>query len=186
MKLCFYGNRLLDQSEHERVEDFSSIEPVRDAMERAMAAYGFRGMSAPQVGVSAQLIVVRIEDGRYIDMVNPEITRMYGVEYEYSESCASCPPSSNTCFVPRMQIIHVEASSVNSPTVKEWRFKGIDSRVIQHEIDHLSGTWFFDRVDERHRESVLGQFKAWKRQWASNGREFPFKGVSRYAKKVYS
>lgn len=177
MKLCFYGNPLLIQPEHLEIVDLSlpaAWEDVRMRMERLLVRCGFRGIAAPQVGISAQLVVVRLEDGRVLDLVNPKITRMHGIEAEYAESCISCPPRGNKCKVPRMQIITVEAASVNSPEVREWRFKGEDSRVIQHEIDHLTGTWFFDRADFRARETVLQGFKDWQRKWASNGREFPY------------
>ncbi len=177
MRLCFYGSPLLEKTEHDAIDDLSDPAPweeIRSGMERMITAYGFKGVAAPQVGVSKQLIVVRLEDGRILDLVNPVITRMYGVEAEYAETCISCPPKGNGCRVPRMQILHVEAASVNSPAVKEFRFKGEDSRVVQHQLDHLNGTWFFDRADYRQREHVLWEFKQWHQKWAKNGREFPY------------
>lgn len=174
MKLCLYGNPLLDLEDHAEVSDVSVLESIRNGMEAMIERYGFYGMAAPQVGISTRLIVVRLEDGRLLDLVNPRVTRMYGVEAKYDETCISCPPRGNGCKVPRMQILELEAGSVNSPEVRGFRFKGRDARVIQHELDHLTGTWFFDRVDFRSREDVLSSFKDWKRKWANNGREFPY------------
>jgi peptide deformylase len=173
MRLCLYGNEFLHK-EAEAVSDIPALESTRNAMEKMIVRYGFKGVAAPQVGISARLIVLALSDGRILDLVNPKITQMYGVEAEYPEVCISCPPKGNGCRVPRMQIIHLEAASVNAPEVREWRFKGEDARVIQHEMDHLTGTWFFDRADYRSREHVLWEFKQWHKKWSSNGHEFPY------------
>jgi peptide deformylase len=107
--------------------------------------------------------MIRQEDGTLVDLVNPYILRMYGAEYRHFETCISCPPPDNNCKVDRMQIIEVMAGTVENPGLeREWRFKGIDSRVVQHEIDHLSGTFFFDRANLNDRAKVIERFQQWK------------------------
>ena len=148
---------------------------LRDEMVRILKRTGAAGISAPQLGENIQFAVVKLSSGGFLELINPEITKMYGVETEEPEGCLSCPPFGNVCATPRMQIIHVR-SGVFGPWNRfalsggvlhelwgEKRFKGLDSRIIQHEIDHLSGTFFFDRASAKARDQVMKQFREWRK-----------------------
>jgi peptide deformylase len=66
-------------------------------------------------------------------------------------------------MVPRLEIVDVEASLADTPDVRrEFTFRGPLARIVQHEIDHLTGTFFIDRVPERRRADVLERFQTWK------------------------
>lgn len=167
MKLYFYGHEMVSQPKYPLVENRERLQDIRDEMVGMMKRHGFNGLSAPQIGVMLQVIVIRQTSGGFIDLVNPVIKRMYGAETEMVETCISCPPRGNGCKVSRMQIIHVMASSVLYPEDIEMRFLGEEARIIQHEMDHLEGTFFFQRASIKDRVEVVQRFKNWKQEWKS-------------------
>jgi len=121
------------------------------------------GLSAPQIRCFKQFIVIKREDCSTIGLVNPEITRMYGEEMYREESCLSLPPFDNRGRVPRLDVINVEASLAVDPEVRvELTFRGGVAAIVQHEIDHLSGTSFIDRASKGQRSKVMNSFNNWK------------------------
>ncbi len=123
------------------------------------------GLAAPQIGCFKQLILATKKDHSIVGLVNPEILRLYGKEIEGIEGCLSLPPRDNTCMVPRLEIVDIEASLAEAPEVRrEFTFRGAMARIVQHEIDHLTGTFFIDRVSERKKAEVLERFRNWKAQ----------------------
>ncbi len=118
---------------------------VADMIETMYAAPGV-GLAAPQVGVELRLAVVDLsvgkEDGALIVLVNPEITERRGTVTEV-EGCLSIPGFSEK--VVRPCEIDLEARDLNGQsfglTAEEW-----GARAICHEIDHLEGVLFVDRL----------------------------------------
>ena len=121
------------------------------------------GLAAPQVGCFRQFMVIKRSDRSIIGLVNPEITRLYGRETSEIERCVSLPPVGNECRVPRLETIDVETSLVHSPHVrKKLTFQGELARIVQHELDHLTGTFIVDRVSDCQRRDALDRFNSWK------------------------
>ncbi len=110
------------------------------------------GLAAPQVGIRQRICVIRIPAGyEYEDspetrltLINPEIVRAGGQEIDV-EGCLSFPDLIGD--VPRYIAITVRAQDVTGKVVK---IKARDylARVMQHEIDHLNGILFFDRMPD--------------------------------------
>src|ERR1700677_4288352 len=98
---------MVSQPRYPLVEKLAEVQDIRDHMVDMMVRHGYKGLAAPQIGILLQLIVVKLESGIYLDLVNPVIRRMYGAETEEIETCISCPPKDNGCKVARMQIIDV-------------------------------------------------------------------------------
>jgi peptide deformylase len=97
------------------------------------------GLAAPQVGVSAQLIVVDIGEGLY-KLINPRIVKRQGKQ-SISEGCLSVP---GVCIkVKRAKQVWVEAQDENSHPI-EIQAKDLFACVLQHEIDHLKGRLIVD------------------------------------------
>jgi peptide deformylase len=168
MKILLYGHSMLRQPCYEEVKDFFAARALRDVMVQMLTTHNINGLSAPQVGAPVQLVVFRRSDGSITDIVNPYIYRMYGPEPEDVEFCPSCPPIWNRCQVPRMQVIHVTGRTIDEPSVEQdWKFKGREARTIQHEVDHLAGTFFFDRARVNDRAEVLDKYRQWKTRWKS-------------------
>lgn len=110
------------------------------------------GLAAPQVGIRRRICVIRIPAGYEYDdspetrltLVNPAIVRAGGQEIDV-EGCLSFPDLIGD--VPRYTAITVRAQDTNGKVVK---IKARDylARVMQHEIDHLNGVLFFDRMED--------------------------------------
>jgi peptide deformylase len=97
------------------------------------------GLAAPQVGLSAQLIVVDIGEGLY-KLINPKITKRQGRQ-SISEGCLSVP---GVCVkVKRAKQVWVQAEDENGCFI-EIQAKDLFACVLQHEIDHLKGKLIID------------------------------------------
>jgi peptide deformylase len=114
------------------------------------------GLAAPQVGISLRLIVVADDEGRSVQaLLNPAITDRGG-EATAEEGCLSIPG----VFAPvtRAAWVKVEARSVDGKPVTI-DARGLRARVLQHEIDHLDGVLFIDRVDPVTRDRIKRKIK---------------------------
>ncbi|MDR7483029.1 MAG: peptide deformylase [Armatimonadota bacterium] len=112
-----------------------------DAMLATMEAAGGLGLAAPQVGESVRVFVARVED-RTLALVDPEIVRAEG-EITDTEGCLSIPGVIGE--VPRAAAVTVRGKTRRGRRVTI-PAEGLLARVIQHEIDHLDGVLFLDRV----------------------------------------
>lgn len=99
------------------------------------------GLAAPQVGILKRLIVVDIGDGP-IKLINPEITESSGSQIA-SEGCLSILGASGN--VERPNKIEVKAMDEEGSEIKITA-EGLLSRAICHEIDHLDGILFIDKI----------------------------------------
>jgi peptide deformylase len=114
------------------------------------------GLAAPQVGISLRLIVIADEEGRGVQAVlNPAIVEQGG-ETTGEEGCLSIPG----VFAPvvRSTWVKVEARDVNGQPMAI-NARGLRARVLQHEIDHLDGVLFIDRVDPVTRDRIKRKIK---------------------------
>jgi peptide deformylase len=144
-------------------EEFVSLKKLRGYMIQCMRRAGGVGLAAPQVGLFKSFIIVETSPFQTIDLINPYITKMYGRELEAYEGCPSLPPSGNHCLVPRLEVIQVEASSTAEPWIRStYTFQDQIARIVQHEIDHLTGTFFVDRVSLTKKKDALDRFTHWK------------------------
>lgn len=133
---------------------------LRDMMDTMREAGGV-GLAGPQVGISKRIIVVDVSDEKDPDpkkkrpfpkpfgLVNPEIVFEEG-GLDSEEGCLSFP-SDVRGVVPRSARVTVKA--VNPETGKTVQIKAdtLLSRVLQHEIDHLNGVLFIDRMAFSHK-----------------------------------
>ena len=114
------------------------------------------GLAAPQVGISLRLIVLADENGRDVQaLLNPAIIEQGG-EMTGEEGCLSIPG----VFAPvtRAQWVKVEATAPDGKPLAITA-RGLRSRVLQHEIDHLDGVLFIDRVDAMTRDRIKRKIK---------------------------
>ncbi len=110
------------------------------------------GLAAPQIGASVKAIVVEVRKtdvfpdrptSPLLQMINPMIVEQSGTTDTGWEGCFSVPGFMG--FVPRAETITVEYTSADGIDVTE-QYSGYVARVIQHEIDHLDGVEFVDRM----------------------------------------
>ncbi len=103
------------------------------------------GLAAPQVGVLKRVIVVQTDLGgqRILALVNPKIIKK-GFETEVSEEgCLSFPGI--FLEIKRAKEVEVEGLDIKGKKIK-LKAKGLLARVFQHEIDHLDGILFIDKI----------------------------------------
>jgi peptide deformylase len=109
------------------------------------------GLAAPQVGVSLRFILVDDGEGSAAaPLLNPVITAMGG-RVLGEEGCLSLPGIFGT--VERADWVRVEAMD-GEGRPQNFEARGLRARVIQHEIDHLDGILFIDRLDTLSRDRI--------------------------------
>lgn len=126
-----------------------------DMIETMRSAKGV-GLAAPQIGVSKRIIVVEdIEGGNKVilTLVNPKITQKKG-KVKFCEGCLSLPGISSD--VMRPEFITVEAQNLDGDLLKI-NAEGLLARIIQHEMDHLDGIVFIDRISFLKRKKIIKQ-----------------------------
>jgi peptide deformylase len=111
-----------------------------DMIETMFKAEGI-GLAAPQIGISKRIIVIRDED-KVMEIINPEIIESEG-EIIDVEGCLSFPGLYGE--VPRPARVEVKGLDRTGRDIKI-SGQGLISRVLQHEIDHLHGILFIDKV----------------------------------------
>ncbi len=117
------------------------MQGVIDEMLRTLGEVRGLGLAAPQVGVSRRLFVAQVED-RKIVLADPEILRQEGEEVA-TEACLSIPGLLGD--VPRAQRVTVRGRNRRNRFVTI-EATGLLARVLHHEIAHLDGILFTERV----------------------------------------
>jgi peptide deformylase len=106
------------------------------------------GLAAPQVGSNIRLMIVEFEifEGASFKgtFINPKILDKFGPIYEMNESCLSLPGIG--AKIERHGSILLEYYDENWKKHNEF-FHEIQSRILQHEIDHLEGKLYIDRIN---------------------------------------
>lgn len=115
------------------------VDEMGDIMYRAHGV----GLAAPQVGRAVRLITYDAGDG-LTALLNPEILKMKGEQYEPEEGCLSIPGLRGV--VKRANEVTVKAMNLEGKPV-QFRAREFEARILQHEIDHLDGILFIDRAD---------------------------------------
>lgn len=132
----------------------AKLAALLDDMAETLRSADGVGLAAPQVGILRRAVVVDVRDGRgTIELVNPVLTEQYGVQTG-NEGCLSAP--GEWCMVERPMRVTVKAFD---RTGKEITVKGegLLARAICHELDHLEGILFTDRVKREVPERAEGR-----------------------------
>ena len=137
---------------------------IDDLEETRQAGPGAVGIAAPQVGRFQRVVIVDVSKMKkpvpnhgYMVLVNPEITEWDGHEIG-REGCLSVPDYTGN--VIRATKICLVAQDRHGKRV-EYDMEGFEARAVQHEIDHLDGLVFLDRVVSRR--SDVFQRKVYKK-----------------------
>lgn len=126
---------------------------LASAMQATMLAHNGVGIAAPQVYVSKRVIIVASRANlRYPDapdmpavvMVNPEILEKSDNTILGEEGCLSVPDERG--MVARAEMVKVRYFTLEGEQI-ETVFHGFPARIVQHEIDHLDGVLFVERLD---------------------------------------
>jgi peptide deformylase len=119
-----------------------SVQRLIDDLAETMLAAPGAGLAANQIGVALRVCVVKGDDNQIWGLVNPEIVKSDGTQIGY-EGCLSYPGWVGE--VARAETVVVKGRNRRG---KEVRIKssGFTARAFQHELDHLDGVLFTDRL----------------------------------------
>lgn len=158
MKVVRIGDPLL-REKAVRVKQFGeSLKQILDQMVVLMKKKSGVGLAAPQVGISERFFVVQEPGGQPIAFVNPEILETSMETSEFTEGCLSVPGVWAT--VTRPASLRIQAMNGDG---KVFRLDadGYLARIIQHELDHLNGVLFVDRMEEKDRMKIRKKLEKW-------------------------
>jgi peptide deformylase len=131
---------------------------VEDMIETMYAAPGI-GLAAPQVGVPLRIFVIDVSVGRdpsaLLVMINPEFVERDGMQLE-EEGCLSVPGFNATVVRPSRAVLK-GLSRQGEPQQLEG--SGLLARAFQHEMDHLDGTLFVDRLRGLKRDLIVRKIR---------------------------
>ena len=137
------GDEILRKKSREVEVVDDKIREVLEDMVETMHKYNGVGLAAPQIGLLKRLIVIDLYDDKGpIKLVNPEIIKEKGTQ-EVEEGCLSFP--NKFAKIIRPEEVTVKALNENGKTVKI-SAKGLLAQALSHEIDHLNGILFVDKI----------------------------------------
>jgi peptide deformylase len=149
------------------------IQYMRETMNDAPGV----GLAAPQVGMPLQLAVIEDKPEYFADIspkqlaererqpvpfhviINPGLHLQFAPDVEFFEGCLSLP--AYTAIVPRARSVRAECLDHNG-TAQVIEASGWYARILQHEIDHLDGTLYLDRMLGRRFCSLDNHGRFWK------------------------
>ncbi len=107
------------------------------------------GLASPRIGILKRIAVVNIDKSNnpnHLYLINPEVVSLSGSKKTMKETCLSLPNYRGP--VTRREKISLKYYDLNGE-LKEAKFESFISRVIQHEIDHLDGILYVDRMENK-------------------------------------
>lgn len=121
---------------------FELLDDMKDTLYKS----GGVGLAAPQVGVLRRVVVMDVSEDKsdYLELINPEITEVEGSQTG-NEGCLSLP---GLCgVVTRPMVVKVKAQNRDGKWCL-YKGEGLKARCFCHEIDHLDGVLYKDKLDE--------------------------------------
>lgn len=121
-----------------------------DDMKDTMYAADGIGLAAPQVSQNIRVVICRFNHDSdheiVVDMINPEIIETSGEKHEHEEGCLSLPGEFDN--VKRYTGLTVKFLD-RKGRENILKLKGLNARIVQHEVDHIDAMLFVDRVAEQ-------------------------------------
>ncbi|MCV6591805.1 MAG: peptide deformylase [Silicimonas sp.] len=127
---------------------------IWDEMVAIMEAMPGYGLAAPQIGVMQRLAVVdcSTERGQVVRLANPELIETSAETFAWEEASPNLPGFSAKLKRPaKVRVRFVDETG----TVQERTFEKLWATSVQHQIDHLNGMMYFDRLSRTKREMFL-------------------------------
>ena len=157
-----------------------ALQSLCSEMIETMHAHEGIGLAAQQIGKALMLCVIEVPHTRDdsfqftldeksppadlimpMALVNPKVELLTSVDTEYEEGCLSLPGINGTVVRPDKVRVRFEDPKGN-PHVMECN--GLLGRVVQHEVDHLNGILFIDRMEKESLKTVESRIKKLKKQ----------------------
>ncbi len=188
MNIHIYGDSVL-RAKAEPIEQVTEdIRRLVADMAETMYSAGGIGLAANQVGVLQRLVVIDVDQvesesdrpqGRrkvnpakrkLIPFLNPEIVGNGAEDGPLKEGCLSIPGLEGEVYRPLR--VKVRFEDLNG-AVQELEAEGLLARVLQHEIDHLNGVLFIDRMAQENRRTLAGELSKLRKLAEQNPQGIP-------------
>jgi peptide deformylase len=154
-----YGDSILHEKARPVDAVTHEIERLIDDMIETMYAAPGVGLAAPQIGIPLRVFVIDISVGRDpngpIVMVNPEFVERDGMQLE-EEGCLSVPGFNATVVRPSRVVV---TGRDRSGVEHQREGTGLLARAFQHEMDHLDGMLFVDRLRGIKRDLIVRRIR---------------------------
>ncbi|MBD3321513.1 MAG: peptide deformylase [Chitinivibrionales bacterium] len=157
--ICIYGNPVLRKKAREISVFDDELRGFVEEMTETMKVKDGVGLAAPQVDTSVRIAVVDTTGGEQEPsvLINPRITSFSEEREDFEEGCLSIPDI--RLKVNRPSRVSVTAFDIDGKQYTIENADGLLARAVQHEIDHLDGILFVDRVSPVTRQLVAGKLK---------------------------
>jgi len=144
MKIVLHPNKIL-REKAEKVEKIDKeIKNLVKEMKKIMIQHNGVGLAANQIGKNLSIFVA-YDNKKFYTFINPEIVKFFGKEKIMEEGCLSVPNVWGQ--IKRYEGVVVSYQDLFGKK-KKLKAKGLLAQIIQHEIDHLNGVLFIDKVVE--------------------------------------
>jgi peptide deformylase len=158
-----YGEDVLHTPARPVTEITTDVQTLIDDMIETMYAAPGVGLAAPQIGVAQRIFVIDLSVGRASDdlvvMINPEFTEREGIQLE-EEGCLSLPGFNASVMRPARVVCKGLDRDGCEQTIEG---KDLLARAFQHEMDHLDGTLFVDRLRGIKRDLIVRRIRKLKK-----------------------
>lgn len=158
IKIRTYPDEVLKKASSPITDINGNVQSLIDDMIETMHAAPGIGLAAPQIGISQRLVVVDVssveEETPLLVIINPEIVESHG-RIDSEEGCLSVP--NYTATIKRDEKVTVKGLDRGGNPM-EIEASGLLSRVLQHEIDHLDGILFIERLSPIKKEFFKKRF----------------------------
>ena len=163
-EICIYGNPILRLKAKEITVFDEELAQFAKVLVEKMYEYDGIGLAAPQIGVSKRAIALDLssESDSPIVLINPEIIWQSEELQSDSEGCLSVPGIRG--IVERPSSISLKAQNIDGEEILFEKVDGLFARALQHEVDHLNGIMFVDKLSSAKRSMLSSKLKKMAKQ----------------------
>lgn len=160
LPVYLYGHPVLRKISEPVPADYPDLKKLVADMFETMYASDGVGLAAPQVGLNINMVVIDADPvadtfpeckGRKLVIINPELEILDGEKVQRGEGCLSLPGISED--VKRVEHIRLKWQDEDFNEHTE-EISGFLARIVQHELDHLSGTLYIDHISPLRKQFI--------------------------------
>ncbi len=166
LNIYVYEAPILRKKSEEVVEFNDELRNTLNEMVKTMRLANGIGLAANQVGIGKRFFVLEIDD-EITKVVNPEILSFGEEMVEFQEGCLSIPGIFKNVLRPESIVVRYQDENGN---FVERELNGLKSRAFQHELDHIDGILFIDKISPMSRNLIRKKLEVMKKN--SKPREF--------------
>lgn len=161
-EVIIYPDPILRNKNAEVTEFNQELKELTDDMFDTMYEHEGIGLAGPQIAVNKRIVVIDIPDEQGnqkinpLVIINPKIVKLEGQIVESQEGCLSVPGYQDT--VPRYERVTVEYQDLQGEHQVFDNVDGLFAICLQHEIDHLEGKVFVDKLSRLKRERLQKKY----------------------------